>query len=407
MGKPVTVLMIEDDDEDYLIARSLFARITAVRFVLERRASLREGLDAIGIDTDVVLLDLSLPDSQGWDTFLRVRKHAPHLPIILLTGLDDEVLGMQAVQGGAQDYLVKGQFDGRLLARAVLYAIERKIIEERLEHLADELGVANANMADDLAMAREVQQAIVPREVPKLPDGGAEGFWRMGMLYRPCKSLGGDFYSILPISKTEVGILVCDVVGHGVRSALVTAVLRGLVEEARPAARDPGRFLTQINQTLLKVLVLPNQVLFVTTVYVFLNIQTGVFSQANAGHPPLLRVRASGTAEWLDLHGDCAGPALGLESTFVYRTVASMLDIGDRLVLYTNGINEACSPDGEEYGRDRLLAAALISRPIPIEDVPNFIFSDLLHFVGGGDFEDDVCIVSVERGNPPVPEVVS
>jgi serine phosphatase RsbU (regulator of sigma subunit) len=394
----INVLMIEDDDEDFLIARSLLVSAAPNRFQLERRASLKEGLSAIGLTTEAVLLDLSLPDSLGWDTFVRVRERAPHIPVILLTGLDDERLGAQAVHGGAQDYLIKGQFDGRLLSRSILYAIERKTAEERLEHLADELGAANAIMAADLAMAREVQQALVPRQPPLLPDGSRIAALRMGMLYRPCNSLGGDFFSLLPVSGTAIGVALFDVVGHGVRSALITAVLRGLVEEVKSSAHDPGLFLTQINRAFRAVLNMPDRELLVTAACVFLDLRTGTLRGANAGHPPPLRITPSGSAEWLPLHPGTIGPALGFDATFEYRTVDYSLGVGDRLLLYTDGVYELCAPNGEEYGRDRLLTTAAEAGQTPVEDLPGHILASMERFLGDGEFEDDVCIVSLERG---------
>ena len=407
MEVPIHVLMIEDDEEDFLIASRQLSASAPKCFLLSRRASLREGLSAIGTDTDIVLLDLSLPDSQGWETFERVRGQAPHIPIILLTGLDDEQLGVKAVHGGAQDYLVKGQFDGRLLSRAIRYAIERKITEERLAHLADELRAANAVMSADLVMAREVQGALVPRQPPKRADGGRMPPLRMGMLYRPCQTLGGDFFAFLPGSETEIGMVICDVMGHGVRSALVTALLRGLVEECKLSARDPGEFLTQVNRAFLKVLNIPDCVILVTAACVFLDLRTGVSRGATAGHPPPLRLKASGTAEWLPLHGKTVGPALAFDASFEYQSVECTMDVGDRLLLYTDGAYEAQGPDGVEYGRERLLTAAVRAGGCPVEAWPDRILADLQAFVGRGEFTDDVCIVSVERGALPDPEVRS
>jgi len=407
METPINILMIEDDDEDFLIARSLLASAAPNRFLLERQGSLEKGLEAIALTTEVVLLDLSLPDSQGWETFVRVRERAPHLPVILLTGLDDEKLGAQAVHGGAQDYLIKGQFDGRLLSRAILYAIERKTAEEHLEHLADELGAANTVMAADLAMAREVQQALIPRQLPLRPDGGRMAGLRMGMLYRPCNSMGGDFFTFVPDSGSGVGVVLFDVVGHGVRSALITAVLRGLVEEVKAAARDPGSFLTLINRSFLTVLKMPDRELLVTAAYVFLDLRSRVLRGASAGHPPPLRITAAGSAEWLPLHDGPIGPALGFDASFEYRTVEASLGAGDRLLLYTDGACELRAPDGEEYGRDRLLATTAEACRTPVEELPGLLLGDMQRFLGDGEFEDDVCIVCLECGPLQESEVAS
>src|SRR5205085_6525134 len=101
----------------------------------------------------VVLADLSLPDSHGIETFERLHSQAPQVPIIVLSGLNDTRLAVQAVHDGAQDYLIKGQVDGQLLVRAIRYAIERKRMSEQLYHYAEELRSRNAQLQADFNMA--------------------------------------------------------------------------------------------------------------------------------------------------------------------------------------------------------------------------------------------------------------
>ncbi len=128
------LLLVEDEPDDADILRELLAAFGAGHFRLHHVETLQEGfecIDAGGID--LVLLDLSLPDSHGVDTLTRTLEHRADLPIIVLTGLDDERLGTQLVQAGAQDYLVKGHFDGRLLVRCLRYAVERHRMLEKLE----------------------------------------------------------------------------------------------------------------------------------------------------------------------------------------------------------------------------------------------------------------------------------
>ena len=141
--RPVTVLLVEDNPGDIRLIQEMLADVEDERFELEYADRLSTGLDYLGTrEIDVVLLDLSLPDSQGFDTLHRVITALPEMPIIVvLTGTDDEKLAVQAVRAGAQDYLVKGQIDGNLLIRAVRYAMERHQIQVALRGLAliDEL----------------------------------------------------------------------------------------------------------------------------------------------------------------------------------------------------------------------------------------------------------------------------
>jgi len=123
----IRVLLVEDDPEDAIILRETITEVTFPRFDLTHAPTLGKALDLLATQrADAVLLDLTLPDSRGFETFRRVHERFPDVPVVMLTGVDDEGLAMKAVQAGAQDYLVKGQVTGSLLARSIRYAIERQ-----------------------------------------------------------------------------------------------------------------------------------------------------------------------------------------------------------------------------------------------------------------------------------------
>ena len=125
--RPLRVLLIEDNPGDARLIREMLAEARGVSLELECAERLSTGLERLSAaDIEVVLLDLSLPDSFGLDTFTKAQARVPQVPIIVLTSLADEEVAVEAVRGGAQDYLVKGQVSGDLLARAMRYAIERK-----------------------------------------------------------------------------------------------------------------------------------------------------------------------------------------------------------------------------------------------------------------------------------------
>ncbi|MDY6964438.1 MAG: PAS domain S-box protein [Halobacteriota archaeon] len=131
--KPIRILLIEDNPGDARLIREMLIEAGTVKFDVIQIESLREAFKILDEEYfDVVLSDLGLPDSWGLDTFVRLHTHAPEMPIIVLTGLNDESIGTEAVREGAQDYLVKGHVDGDLLSRTTKYAIERKRVEEDL-----------------------------------------------------------------------------------------------------------------------------------------------------------------------------------------------------------------------------------------------------------------------------------
>jgi PAS domain S-box-containing protein len=156
------VLLVEDNPGDARLIREMLKEAAAAQFELVHVVRLDEALKLLGeASFDVLLLDLTLPDSQGLDTFFRVYRQAPEVPIVVLTGLADEVIGVESVKGGAQDYLVKGQADSNLLARALRYAMERKRAEERLQESKRQYRVLFDNTIDGVVVIDAETMKIV------------------------------------------------------------------------------------------------------------------------------------------------------------------------------------------------------------------------------------------------------
>lgn len=136
--KPTKILLIEDNPGDVRLIQEMLKEVGFGQFELEHKDLLLSGLSRITRNNiDVILLDLGLPDSQGLPTLTKILSQAQKIPIVVLTGLDDEITGIRAIQAGAQDYLVKGQLGGRLLVRSIRYAIERKWMEDDLRKLSN------------------------------------------------------------------------------------------------------------------------------------------------------------------------------------------------------------------------------------------------------------------------------
>jgi len=131
--RPINILLIEDSPEDAVIIREMLRDTPNIPFQLKHVNKLKKGFEVLFNNIyDVILLDLNLPDSWGFDTFIRTYDQAPETPIVILSGFDDEEIAVMAVREGAQDYMIKGEIDGKLLSRSIYYAIERKEIEKEL-----------------------------------------------------------------------------------------------------------------------------------------------------------------------------------------------------------------------------------------------------------------------------------
>src|SRR6185369_4022745 len=159
----IRVLLIEDNPADSRLIKEHFLEIKDASFLLSDAVSITEAMDHIAQrHFDVILLDLSLPDSQGLETLSRMHAHAPNLPLIVLTGMDDDELALAAMRHGAQDFLIKGKFDIQLLSRVIRHTIERKRAEKEIKKLAyyDTLtGLPNRVLFSD-----RLKQAIVLAE---------------------------------------------------------------------------------------------------------------------------------------------------------------------------------------------------------------------------------------------------
>jgi sigma-B regulation protein RsbU (phosphoserine phosphatase) len=396
----IRTLLIEDNPGDARLIQLMVEEAGGGLFEFERVERLGEALERLsegGIG--VVLLDLSLPDSRGLDTFLQLHARAPRVPIIVLSGLNDTTVAVQAVHEGAQDYLIKGQVDGQLLVRAMRYAIERKRMTEQLGRYAEELRNKNAQLEADFNMAREIQEIFLPHQYPTFPHWVApeESALRFSHRYLPAQAVGGDFFDIFPITDTVGGVFLCDVMGHGMRAALVTAIMRGLVEELMPVAADAGKFLTEVNRSLHTILKRTRDPFLATAMYLVADLAAGELRFASAGHPsPLIVRRDARVVETLKQCDPRHGPALGLFAKAVYPTGRCPLQVNDLVLLFTDGLYEAHGADDEEFGQQRLITEVRERIPLPTEELLDGLLREVQRFTGTGEFDDDVCLVGVE-----------
>jgi DNA-binding response OmpR family regulator len=142
--QPVSILLVEDNSDDALLLRMALGRIPTKQIEITHVETWTEAAELLSRKSfDALLLDLSLPDTTGRETFLKARAQAPDLPIVVLTGRLDDGLGLDSVKHGVQDYLVKGEADGPLVARAIRYAIERARADTRMRAAHEELDVTN------------------------------------------------------------------------------------------------------------------------------------------------------------------------------------------------------------------------------------------------------------------------
>jgi serine phosphatase RsbU (regulator of sigma subunit)/ketosteroid isomerase-like protein len=280
---------------------------------------------------------------------------------------ESKVIDVHRVEGGKITDEWKGTNSVENVQAELLAQVERERIEQELQ------------------VARSIQQASLPKEVPIL-----EG-WQISTLYRPAREVGGDFYDFHLLSEGKLGLVVGDATGKGVPAALVMSTTCGMLQLAAQSldSSSPSEVLARVNETLL-ARIPPN--MFVTCFYCILDPESGSLSYANAGHDlPYLRHR-NGEAEELRARG----MPLGLMPGMSYEEKEIVFDAGESVLFYSDGLVEAHDPKGEMFGFPRL--RELVAEHAEKRSLGDFLMEKLYSFVGEGwEQEDDITLLTLGR----------
>ena len=318
--------------------------------------------------------------------------------------IEDQVAGADKV---VTRFIVRSIHDGgelmgvaptgrELTNRAIVVhrIVEGKIAEEwsmgtigatlRKQRLEQEIR-ERERVEQELRVARTIQQASLPKEVPEL-----EG-WQISPFYRPAREVGGDFYDFHLLSEGWLGLVVGDATGKGVPAALVMSTTCGMLQLAAQAldSSSPSEVLARVNETLLARIPLN---MFVTCFYCILDPESASLSYANAGHDlPYLR-RVGGDAEELRARG----MPLGLMPGMSYEQKEIVLGAGEAALFYSDGLVEAHDQRGEMFGFPRL--RALVAEHGEDRSLEDFLMEELYSFVGEGwEQEDDITLLTLRR----------
>ena len=239
-------------------------------------------------------------------------------------------------------------------------------------------------MDQQLRIAREVQGGLLPGGAPSIAGYDIAG------LNVPAWDIGGDYYDYLSLDDDRLGLVVADVSGKGVPAALLMATFRAALRSEARRNRSIDALVADVHRTLSDSM---DDSHYVTTVYGELDRNAGTFSYANCGHNPPLLVQANGA--WRRL--PASGRAIGM---FGFESIAAStvsLDPGDVLVLYTDGVVEACDPDSTEFGEARIARVVAESAARPARDIVNSLVRATRLHTGREHYEDDFTVVVLKR----------
>ena len=277
---------------------------------------------------------------------------------------------------------------------------KRKQVELALAERTQQLEQKNKQMMEELKMARELQLAMLPNEFPCVSRNkpAGESDLEFFSFFQPMGAVSGDFFDVVPLSDTAVALFICDAMGHDVRAALVTAMMRALVVDLSTATTEPGELLAQMNREVAGVFKQSGSTMYATAFYLIADVARAELRYASAAHPePILLRRQRNTVEWL---GDGArrkkGPALGLFAEGQFPTHRCPMEVGDLIALFTDGLIEAEGANNESFSPERLLAAVRRRAKLPPKELFTGLLAEIKKFTINNEFEDDVCIVGME-----------
>ncbi|MCX7882676.1 MAG: SpoIIE family protein phosphatase [Brevinematales bacterium] len=258
--------------------------------------------------------------------------------------------------------------------------LELQIANEELSH-------KNRQMMFELEMAQRVQEQLIP-SVETLPKREEIDF---GVSYMAMESVGGDLYDCLPLSDNLYGLLIADVSGHGVPAALISSMAKALFQSRAHEEKRPGEMLAELNRELLRLVGDLDH--YLTAYYGILNVETGEFVFANGGHHPVLCLLSSQKRiEKLDAKGFL----LGMMEDVVFETEREKLEVGDKLVFFTDGIVEAHNRAKEQYGYERFQECLLQFMSLSPKELVGKVWEDIQNFCEGEPQSDDMTLFIVE-----------
>lgn len=275
-------------------------------------------------------------------------------------------------------------FNGQRLALLIVDDVTEK--EERNQELMAQNHIIrhyNQRFKNELSLAQKIQNDLIPVQLPET------SVIQFAAQYLSMDEVGGDLYDVFEIDEDKIGFYMCDVAGHGIPAALITVMVKVLVEESSRIKGDPEAMVTHLNKKLIKIF----SDVYLTLFYGVFHQSTKELVYIRGGHPQPVLIRGGSYMTLLDE----SNPLLGLDLSSQYHVNHVSLMDGDKLLLFTDGVFEAKNPDGvmyEAYLYDYLLS----HEPKDITESVDGIVDALTTFVGSKNFGDDVCVLGLEIG---------
>ncbi len=380
------ILMVDDEtDLEQLVRQRMRREIRSGKYSF---VFAHDGVDALEVlgqhdDIDLVLSDINMPRMDGLTLLEKLPDVDTDLRSVVISAYGDIKNIRAAMNRGAFDFVTKPiDFDDlRITVERGLQQLEMSreaaASRDQLQALQSELGFAN-----------RMQQSILPKNFPQTDQ------YEIYASMVPARNVGGDFFDVIRLEHGKMGIAIADVSDKGIPAALFMMSSRTVLKGSALSYEDPGKVVTMVNEQLQD----GNEAqMFVTLFYAVYDPATGLVRYANGGHNPPLIVHQDGSSTTLPLTG---GVALGVMPDLEFGIDEAVLQPGEALVLYTDGVSEAENRDNEEFGMDRFKAVFADSPPASAGAINDAVFAAVSKFAGDRSQSDDItCLVLRRTGS--------
>jgi len=348
------------------------------------------GLEALALlynnpDIEIILSDINMPEMDGLTLLAKVNEmRNPALRVIMVSAYGDMKNIRQAMNNGAFDFATK-PIDMDDLAMT----IEKAIAQIDFVHKSQAEHSQLESLKNDLTIAKDIQQYILPRVFPPFPEETARLDIFASM--EAAKDIGGDFYDFFRIDEDHIALTIADVCGKGIPAALFMAVSRTMIRSKGSMCKSPGECLTESNRLMAAYSV---DSMFVTVFYAIYNTRTGQMTYCNAGHNPPHLLRADGSIEHLPL---ARNTIVGVFDNMDFEEDTLQLEQGDVLMMFTDGVTEAFNLAFEEFGEERLDHILVAQAGKDSRQIIEAVKSGVKEFAGGAEQSDDITMLVIKR----------
>ena len=381
--QPHKILVVDDEpDVQPLFMQRMRRDIRAGRYELVFAQNGVEALEMLNQDSgiDMVITDINMPKMDGLTLLEQIPSVDPNIRSIIISAYGDMKNIREAMNRGAFDFVTK----------PLDFEDLQVTIERTLRHLLEWREALSSRdqlvaLQNELNIARQMQQSILPAQFPRGPD------FQVYASMTPARNVGGDFYDIVHLEDNRIGVAIADVSDKGVPAALYMMSSRTLLKGAAIGCESPSQVLDEVNSLLQDD---SDTGMFVTLFYGIYDPATNEFTYANGGHNPPLIVHADGSSTVLAMTG---GVVLGVVPSIQYEQTTIALSPGDTILLYTDGITDATNEEGEFFGLERLQATFAGNPPRDSRAANDAVFEALQNFVGDAAQADDITCLALSR----------